>query len=124
MSIFLNFQEVFFTVYPTLYMQNSMVYTMISPVITISIADKKKLSMTKHPHEAAAANHAKFVDLTKICQPTNTLIRILVRLRLLWRLRPKRSGFCPGSSGPVIPGLCDSGPGCSVHGGSSSLEPH
>jgi hypothetical protein len=74
-------------------MQNSLVYTMISPVVvvTIYIADKKKkLYVTKHPPDAAAiaaaiaaaANHAKFIDFTKICQPTNTLIRILVRLRL------------------------------------------
>jgi hypothetical protein len=76
---------------------------MISPVVVIVtiyryIADKqKKLSVTKHPHDAAATaavaavatiatiamvatiaaitNHAKFVDFTKICQPTNTLMQ-------------------------------------------------
>jgi hypothetical protein len=46
-------------------MQNSLVYTMISPVIVTIyryIADKKKLFVTKHPTDAApaAANHARF----------------------------------------------------------------
>jgi hypothetical protein len=65
--------------------QNLLVYTIISTVVvvTIYIADKQnKLSVIQHIHAAAAANHTKFVDFTKICQPTNALIRILVRLLL------------------------------------------
>jgi hypothetical protein len=90
---------------PTPMLQNSLVYTMISPVVVIVtiyryIADKqKKLSVTKHPHDAAATaavaavatiamvatiaaitNHAKFVDFTKICQPTNTLMQFFFLL--------------------------------------------
>jgi hypothetical protein len=95
-------------------MQNLLVYTMISTVvvITIYIADKQqKLYVIQHPPDAAAAaNHTKSEDFTKICQPTNALIRILVRLWLR-KFIFSSGGSGPGDSGPGGFGLGDSVPG-------------
>jgi hypothetical protein len=81
-------------------MQNSLVYK----IITIYVADKqKKLSVTKHPPDTAA-NHAKFVDFAKTCQPTNMLMRILVRLRLCQYVAAGRAAPGQATQTMAVPG--------------------
>jgi hypothetical protein len=70
-----------------------------TPPFTL-LMKKKPFLWQNHPLDAAAvaaaANHAKFVDFTKICQPTNILMRI-------FSAAPALQVCSSGGSGPLWP---------------------